>query len=87
MHSPTLALKVAAVLFSLFCIGHLFRLVGRIEVVVANHVVPWWLSIVGAAAGAVLACWMGWLARPRPSRPAPLNGPSADPGAPLMPLP
>jgi hypothetical protein len=72
MHSPTLALRVAAVLFSLFCIGHVARLIGHVNVMVEEYTVPSWLSIVAAAIGAVLATWMWLLARPtRPSSASP----------------
>ena len=65
MPASLLALKVAALLFMLFSVGHVVRLVGHLDLSVAGHVVPLWVSLFGAMIGAGLAVWMWWAAHPR----------------------
>jgi hypothetical protein len=46
---------LAAALFGLIALAHLYRLVRGCEVVVGGTVIPQWLSIVGLVIGAGMA--------------------------------
>jgi hypothetical protein len=46
---------LAAALFGLIALAHLYRLVRGFEVVVGGTVIPQWLSIVGLVIGAGMA--------------------------------
>jgi hypothetical protein len=50
---------LAAALFGLIALAHLYRLVKGLEVVVSGTVLPQWLSVVGLviAAGLSLMLW------------------------------
>ena len=65
MNSRILGLRIAGALFALICLGHLLRLVGRVEVTIAGYTVPMWLSLVAAVFSAGLAAWM-WILSRRP---------------------
>ncbi|HEY8650812.1 MAG TPA: hypothetical protein VIL70_07850 [Chthoniobacterales bacterium] len=58
MNSQTLGLRVAAIVFALFALGHLVRLLTRSEVMVGPHVVPLWISWPLVVIGAALSFWM-----------------------------
>ena len=44
MNSQIVGLRVAAIVFALFALGHLVRLLTRSEVIVGVHVVTLWIS-------------------------------------------
>ena len=50
---------LAAALFGLIALAHLYRLVKGLEVVVSGTLLPQWLSVVGliVAAGMALMLW------------------------------
>ena len=50
---------LAAGLFGLIALAHLYRLVQGCEVVVGGTVIPQWVSVVGLVIGAGMA-WMLW---------------------------
>ena len=62
MNSQKPALRVAAVLFALFALGHLFRLVSQTQVIVGSQTIPLWISAPIALVGALLSLWMWKLA-------------------------
>jgi hypothetical protein len=46
---------LAAILFGLIALAHLYRLVEGFEVIVGGTVLPQWLSVVGLVIGAGMA--------------------------------
>jgi hypothetical protein len=46
---------LAAILFALISIGHLLRLLFKIEIVVAGITIPMWASIVGCLFAAIIS--------------------------------
>ncbi len=62
LHSRSLGLRVSTVLFGLFAVGHLGRLLFQPEVRIAGHAMPLWPSVIALLAGAALAVWLGTLA-------------------------
>ena len=53
-----IALKVSGIIFLLIGIAHLFRFFLKVAVVVNGHVVPLWLSALGAVVMLGLAFWV-----------------------------
>ncbi len=51
---------IASVAFALITIAHLARLVAHLDVVVAGHAMPMWISVVGSIIAAALAIGL-WL--------------------------
>src|SRR5436190_21789654 len=58
MKSQTLGLRVAGTIFALVCLGHLWRVVTRAEVLIAGHQLPLWMNIAGALIAGALSLWM-----------------------------
>jgi len=58
MSSQASGLRVASVLFGLFALGHLVRLVKQAQVMVGTHQIPMWISVVALIIAAVLSIWM-----------------------------
>lgn len=46
---------LAALIFGLIALAHLYRLVKGFDVIVGSHVLPQWLSAVGLVIGAGMA--------------------------------
>ena len=59
MLSPRVGLMVASVVFGLFCLAQLTRLVVRPEILVAGHLMPLWPSIIAVLVAGFL-CWWMW---------------------------
>jgi hypothetical protein len=57
MNSPTTGLRVASVLFGIFAIGHLLRLIKHAQVIVGSHTIPMGLSWVALIVAAILCIW------------------------------
>ncbi|MBO0696199.1 MAG: hypothetical protein J2P56_08885 [Verrucomicrobia bacterium] len=55
-------LRVASVLFGLFAIGHLIRLINKIPVQVGSHQIPMGVSWVALIIAAFLCIWFWRLA-------------------------
>lgn len=67
MNSTIMGLRVAGTVFGIVCVGQLLRVLTRVEVVVAGHVLPVWLSAVACVVTGGLSLWMWKLpARGRP---------------------
>ena len=62
MHSQTLGLRVASVLFGIMCLAQLLRLLIRPEVMVSGHSVPLWPSALGIVVFGSLSVWLWSLA-------------------------
>ncbi|HSS17079.1 MAG TPA: hypothetical protein VLQ29_08860 [Candidatus Dormibacteraeota bacterium] len=65
MNSQRTGLRVASILFALFAIGHLLRLINQIPVQVGSHQIPMGLSWVALVIAAVLCIWL-WRLSSRP---------------------
>jgi len=57
MNSPTTGLRVASVLFGIFAIAHLFRLITHTQVAVETHTIPMGLSWIALIIAAILCIW------------------------------
>jgi len=58
MNSPSMALRVAAIVFGVVCLGHIWRLIEQFDVRIGPHHIPMWLSVVAALGAALLSFWM-----------------------------
>jgi hypothetical protein len=58
MNSQATGLKVAAIIFALFAIGHAVRLFNHAKVLVAGHQIPIAASWAGLIIAALLSIWM-----------------------------
>jgi len=58
MNSQAAGSKVAAIIFAIFALGYLIRLLNHVQVLVANHQIPMGLSYMGLIIGAPLGVWM-----------------------------
>jgi len=58
MDSPATGLRVASVIFGIFAIGHLLRLINHAEVTVGTHTIPMGLSWVALIAAVILSIWL-----------------------------
>src|SRR5437762_14024038 len=65
MSSQASGLRVASVIFALFAIGHVVRLIKQAQVTVATHPVPMWVSVVALIIAAILSIWMWRLSSAR----------------------
>ena len=58
MNSPTTGLRVASIIFGIFAIGHILRLINHAQVTVGTHTIPMGLSWVALIVAAILCIWM-----------------------------
>jgi hypothetical protein len=58
MNSPITGLRVASVIFGIFAIGHLLRLINHAQVTVGTHTIPMGVSWIGLIIAAILCIWM-----------------------------
>jgi Flp pilus assembly protein TadB len=58
MNSPTTGLRVSSIIFALFALGHIARLMKHAPVIVGSHHIPIWVSIVALIVAAGLSIWM-----------------------------
>lgn len=65
MNSQRTGLRVASILFALFAIGHLLRLINQIPVQVGSHQIPMGVSWVALVIAAGLCIWL-WRLSSRP---------------------
>jgi hypothetical protein len=63
MNSPSLGLRVAAIVFGLMSLAQMGRLLIQPEVLVAGHLMPLWPSVVAFVVLAALSIWLWTLAR------------------------
>jgi hypothetical protein len=59
------ALLIAAVLFAISAMGHIWRLLGQVPVTFNGDPVPLWYSAFGALAALAMAVWMGMILKSR----------------------
>lgn len=65
MNSPKIGLRVAALIFGLVCLGHLWRLLKHFDVRVGSHNIPMSLSIVAVFVAGGLSLWLWRLSTSR----------------------
>ena len=58
MNSPTTGLRVASVLFGIFALGHLLRLINHAQVTVGTQTIPMGVSWIALIVAAILCIWM-----------------------------
>jgi hypothetical protein len=58
MNSPTTGLRVASVLFGIFAIAHLLRLITHAQVTVGTHTIAMGVSWIALIIAAILCIWM-----------------------------
>jgi hypothetical protein len=58
MNSPTTGLRVASIIFAIFALFHIVRLLLQIQVTVGTHMIPMGLSWVALIVAAILCIWM-----------------------------
>ena len=58
MNSPTTGLRVASIIFGVFAIGHVLRLINHAQVTVGTHTIPMGLSWVALIVAAILCVWL-----------------------------
>jgi hypothetical protein len=67
MNSQKTGLRVASILFALFAIGHLVRLINQTPVQVGSNQIPMGLSWVALIIAAILCIWLWRLSSGRGS--------------------
>ncbi|HZR04909.1 MAG TPA: hypothetical protein VFA61_03675 [Candidatus Udaeobacter sp.] len=58
MNSQKTGLRVASIIFAIFAIGHLLRLINHTTVLVGSHQVPMGVSWVALIIAVVLCIWL-----------------------------
>ena len=62
MNSPRTGLRVASVIFAVFAIGHLLRLINQAQVTVGTLTIPIGVSWIALTVAALLCIWLWRLA-------------------------
>jgi hypothetical protein len=57
MNSPTTGLRVASIIFGIFAIGHVLRLINHAQVIVGSHTIPMGVSWIAIVVAAILCIW------------------------------
>ena len=65
MNSPRTGLRVASVIFGIFAVGHLLRLIKQARVTVGTLTIPMQVSWIALIVAAILCIWLWRLASPR----------------------
>ena len=65
MSSQAAGLRVASVIFALFAIGHVMRLLKQAQVTVATYQIPMWVSVIALIIAAILSTWLWRLSSAR----------------------
>jgi uncharacterized membrane protein YecN with MAPEG domain len=58
MNSPKTGLRVASILFGLFAIGHLLRLINQAQVTIETHTIPMGVSWIALIVAVILCVWL-----------------------------
>jgi hypothetical protein len=58
MSSPATGLRVASVLFAIFALGHIIRLIKNLHVMVGAATIPMWVSVVALIVAGFLCIWL-----------------------------
>ena len=65
MNSPITGLRVASIIFGIFAIGHLLRLITHAQVTLGSYRIPMGVSWIALIVAAILCIWMGRLSNLR----------------------
>ena len=57
MNSPTTGLRIASVLFGIFAIAHVLRLINHAQVTVGTHTIPMAVSWIALVVAGILCIW------------------------------
>jgi uncharacterized membrane protein YecN with MAPEG domain len=63
MNSPKTGLRVASVLFGIFAIAHLLRLINHAQVTLGTHAIPMTVSWIALIIAAILCIWFWRLSK------------------------
>jgi len=63
MNSQKTGLRVASLVFALFALGHLLRLLNQAQVIVGSYTIPLWVSAPLIVIAAFLSFWMWKLSK------------------------
>ena len=63
MNSQKIGLRVASVLFAIFALLHLLRLLNQVQVIIGGQTIPLWISVLIALIAALLSFWTWKLSR------------------------
>jgi uncharacterized membrane protein YecN with MAPEG domain len=63
MNSPTTGLRVASILFGIFAIAHVLRLIKQAQVTVGSHTIPMGFSWIALIVAAILCIWFWGLSK------------------------
>jgi len=63
MNSPRTGLRVASIIFALFALGHILRLINHAQVTVGSHRIGMGVSVVALIIAAGLSIWMWQLSK------------------------
>jgi uncharacterized membrane protein YecN with MAPEG domain len=63
MNSPKTGLRVASVLFGIFAIAHVLRLINHAQVTIGTHAIPMGVSWIALIVAAILCIWMWRLSK------------------------
>ena len=58
MNPQKTGLRVASILFAIFAVGHLVRLVKNVQATVGTHTIPMGVSWIALIVAAILCIWM-----------------------------
>jgi len=58
MNSTIIGLRTAGTVFAIVCAAQLLRVVTHVDILVAGHPLPVWMSIVACAMAGGLSLWM-----------------------------
>ena len=57
MSSPATGLRLASLLFAIFAIAHIVRLIGHVQVTVDAIQIPMWVSVAALIVAGFLSIW------------------------------
>jgi len=66
--SRVVGLRMASIVFGVISVAHLTRLIIRLDVLVAGHLMPLWPSALAFVILGALSLWLWNLARPSPDQ-------------------
>jgi hypothetical protein len=75
MNSPTCGLRVASVVFGLMCLGHLLRIIVRVQLHVGGFYIHRWFSAAAVVITGLLCVWL-WMLAAKANQPKPDAAPA-----------
>ena len=65
MNSPRTGLRLAAVIFGIVCLGHLWRFLAHVDVRLGSHEIPQWPSLPVVIVSGAVSVWLWSLSTKR----------------------